>query len=124
MRSIADLSALFVAVAIALVITIALMRAQRGDNHRRGWITATVLVLAIWTIGAVDLLRATPHETHPAAVVVGALLPVLGALGMIRGTRPVRPWIRWPLVFLTTFALLLGGLLIGATLAPHLISAG
>jgi hypothetical protein len=52
---------------------------------------------------------------------VGGTLPVVGALGMIRGTRAVRPWLRWPMVFVTTLVLLFAGLLLGATLFTHLI---
>ena len=121
MSAVVDLPALLVASTIALVITVALMRAHAVESHRRGWITAGVLAAALTAIGATDLLWATPRETNFATVIVGAALPVLGALGMIRGTRSVRPWIRWPLVFLVAFVLLFGGLLIGATIASRLL---
>jgi hypothetical protein len=115
-----DVPALLIAIGIALVITVALRTAHRGENHRRGWITAGVLVAALAGIGILDLLRVTPREMQLATVIIGAALPVIGALGMIRGTRGVRPWIRWPLVFATAFVLLFAGLLIGATLASRL----
>lgn len=121
MTQVVDLPALLIAIGIALLITVALMRAHAVENHRRGWITAAILAAALSIIGVIDLLRATPRETHISTVIVGAALPVLGALGMIRGTRGVRPWIRWPLVFLTAFLLLFGGLLIGATFASRLL---
>ena len=120
MGSVVDLPALLTAIGVALVITLALRFAHRGENHRRGWITAGILAAVLTGIGFIDLLRATPRETYFSTVIVGAALPVLGALGMIRGTRPVRPWIRWPLVFLTAFLLLFGGLIIGATFASRL----
>lgn len=120
MLSVVDLSALLTAIGVALVITVALRIAHRGENHRRGWITAGILVAVLTGIGIVDLLRVQPRETYLATVIIGAALPVIGALGMIRGTRPVRPWIRWPLVFVTAFILLFAGLLIGATLASRI----
>jgi len=121
MASVVDVPALVVASLIALVVTVALMRAHAVESHRRGWITAGILAATLSAIGVIDLVRATPRETHFTTVVVGAVLPVLGALGMIRGTRGVSPWIRWPLVFLVAFILLFGGLLIGATLASRLL---
>jgi hypothetical protein len=121
MSSVVDVPALLVASIIALVITVMLMRAHAVESHRGGWITAGVLAAALTAMGATDLLLSTPRETNFATVIVGAVLPVLGALGMIRGTRGVRPWIRWPLVFLVAFVLLFGGLLIGATFATRLL---
>ena len=121
MASIVDVPALLISIIVALAITVALMVAHRGDNHRRGWLAAGGVSAALIAIGLIDLLRVTPRETNIGAVIVGAALPVLGALGMIRGTRRVRPWIRWPMVFLTAYALLFGGLLIGATLASRLL---
>ena len=120
MGQVVDLPALLTAISVALVITLALRIAHRGENHRRGWITAGILAAALAGLGILDLLRVQPREMQLATVIVGAALPVLGALGMIRGTRPVRWWIRWPLVFVTAFLLLFGGLLIGATLASRL----
>ena len=116
-----DVPALLIAIGIALVITVAFRIAHRGENHRRGWITAGILVAALAGIGMFDLLRVQPREMQLATVIIGAALPVIGALGMIRGTRGVRSWIRWPLVFATAFVLLFVGLLIGATLASRLL---
>jgi hypothetical protein len=74
-------------------------------------------------IGVLDLLRQEPRETHMATVILGGTLPVLGALGTLRGTRRVsKRWIRWPLIFLMTFVLLFVGLLIGATVLPRYLS--
>jgi len=120
MNAVVDVPALSIAILVALAITVALMRAHAVENHRRGWITALILAASLAAIGVIDLVRVTPRETNIATALVGAALPVLGALGMIRGTRRVRPWIRWPMVFLTAFALLFAGLLIGATLASRL----
>jgi len=121
MTGIIDYAALAIAVLIALGITTALMRAHRDDNHRRGWITAGYLAAALISIGLADLVVAPRHEIPGATVLVGAMLPVLGAVGMIRATRRVRPWVRWLMVFGTAFALLFGGLLIGATVPSHLL---
>lgn len=121
MRSVVDLPALLVAFVIALAITAVLLRAHRGDNHRRAWIAAGGVAAAVIAVGFIDLALARPRETMFSTVVVGALLPVLGALGMVRATRRVRPWVRWVMVFGTTFLLLFGGLLIGATLASRLL---
>jgi hypothetical protein len=121
MTDVLDLPALLLAITIALVITVVLIRAHAVENHRRGWITAGILAAVLTAVGVIDLLRVTPRETNIATVIVGAALPVFGALGMIRATRGVRPWIRWPLVFLTAFVLLFGGLLIGATFASRLL---
>ena len=121
MRSVVDFPALAISILIALVITVALLRAQRNDNNRRGWITAGVLAAVLIAFATTDLLIASPRETHLAAGIVGPIIPVLGALGMIRGTRGVRMRIRGPVVFLTTYVLLFAGLLIGATLAPRFL---
>src|SRR6185295_5348567 len=121
MQEVVDLPALLISIAIALVITVALMRAHRGDNHRRGWITAGAVAAALIVIGIADLARATPRETRYATVIVAAMLPAIGTLGMIRATRRVRPWVRWLMAFATAFILLFGGLLIGATLASRLL---
>ena len=113
-----DFPALALAITIALGITVALWLAHRGENERRGWIAAATLAALLLAIGLADLLSAVPRETHLATVFVGAPLPALGAMGMIVGTRRVRPGYRWPMVFVTAFALLFGGLIIGATVVP------
>jgi UDP-N-acetylmuramyl pentapeptide phosphotransferase/UDP-N-acetylglucosamine-1-phosphate transferase len=112
-----DLSALFLGILVALTITVAFLFAVRG-TRRREWITAGVLAAALLAIGLVDLLRASPRETHLATAFTGALIPVLGALGLARATAPMRPQFRWPLVFAVTFVLLLAALLFGAALVP------
>lgn len=115
-----DYTALFVAIVIAAAIAVALLLAHRDENTRRGWITAGVLAALLIVLGFVDLRRRNWTDIHLATLFIGAALPVLGATGMVRGTRRLRPWFRWPLVFATTLVLLFGGLLIGATLVPRL----
>jgi hypothetical protein len=111
--------ALVLALVIAGGITTALLVAHRGDNKRRGWIMSGLVTAVLVAIGAVDLLRESPRETHFATLVFGAGLPVLGATGLIQATRQVRPWIRWLLVFAVTVVLLFAGLVIGATVLPR-----
>lgn len=113
-----DLSALFLGIFVAFAITVAFLVASRG-TRRREWITAGALSAALVALGLMDLLRASPRETHLATVFVGAVFPVLGALGLARATAPMRPQFRWPLVFVVTFALLFAALLIGATMVPR-----
>jgi hypothetical protein len=119
-NSAVDPIALAVGVGLALVITVALVLALRGDNARRGWIVAAALVAALSALGAVDLLRHEPRETPFSNLVIGVVLPVLGTLGILRGTRTVRPWIRWVLAWITAFLLVFAGFLLGAVLASYL----
>lgn len=119
--SVVDFPALLLATFIAAAIATGLLRAFRDENTRRAWIVAGVLAAVLLALGALDLLRESPRETHISTPLVGATLPVLGALGMVRGTRRVRMRYRWPLVFATAFALFFGGLLIGAALFPRLL---
>lgn len=121
MTDIIDYAALVVAALISLGITAALMRAHRDDNHRRGWITAGYVAAALIAIGIADLVIAPRREIPGATVLVGATLPVLGCVGMIRATRRVPPWVRWLMVFATAFVLLFSGLLIGATVPSRLL---
>ena len=114
-----DFPALAIGFTVSLVITVALSRAERGGDRRRDWIVAGALAALLIAIGLVDLLRETPRQTHVATVLVGVPLPILGALGVIRATRRVRPALRWTVVFSTTFVLLFGGLLIGAAVVPR-----
>jgi len=116
-----DFPALALALTIALAITVVLWWAYRGGNVRRGWIAAATLTALLLAIGLADVLSATPRETHLATVFVGAPLPAFGAMGMIVGTRRVRPGYRWPMVFATAFALLFVGLIIGATVVPKFL---
>jgi hypothetical protein len=119
-HSVLDLPALLLAILIALVVSAAMIVAHGIDNKRRGWIVAGALSVALLVIGVVDLSREQPRETHMATAVLGSVLPVIGALGTIRGTHRIsRRWIRWPLIFVATFVLLIVGLLIGATVVPR-----
>ena len=113
--------ALLVAALVALVVAGTLILADRGDSHRRAWVAAGVLFLGITAAGVVDLLRSTPRETYVSTVASGALLCVLGSVGMVRGTTRVRPWIRWPLVAVMALVLLLAGLLAGAAFVSRLL---
>jgi hypothetical protein len=113
-----DFPAVMLATFIALGITVGLWYAHRGDDNRRAWIVAGGITALLLVVGLIDLLRSTPRETSLATVFVGAPLPVLGAVGMIRGTRRVRSHFRWLLVFVTAFVLLFGGLLLGAAVLP------
>jgi len=106
---------------VSLAITISLAFAHRAGSRRRVWVAAAVLTGLLIALGLIDLLRESPRETHLATVIVGASLPVLGAIGMIRGTRRVRPWLRWTLVFAGTVVLLFSALLIGATILPRFL---
>lgn len=111
-----DVTALVIGVVVALAITGALAWAVRGGSHRRAWITAGILFLALVALGVVDLLRYSPRETLFSTVIIGFAVPVLGATGLLLATTHVRPWIRYPVTFLITFLLVFAGLLLGATL--------
>lgn len=116
-----DSAALLLGLLVALAITVAFMLATRG-SRRREWITGGMLAAVLVALGLLDLLRAAPRETHLATVFLGAAIPVLGALGLTRATTPMRPYFRWPLVFLTTLVLLFGAVLLGATVVPKYFS--
>jgi hypothetical protein len=110
------------ALVIALVISSALIVAHRGGNKRRGWFVGGGLTALLLTIGIIDLMRETPRETHIASVILAVTLPVIGTIGAIRGTHRLRRgWLRWPIVFATTFLLFFVGLLIGATVLPRFL---
>lgn len=117
-----DFGALGTGVAVALLITSALGWAQL-NSWSRVWIVAGILTVVLIAIGLADLLRERPRETHIATVLVGIPLPVLGAVGMQRAMRRVRPWLRWIGVFLTTLVLLFAGILIGAAMLPRWLGA-
>jgi hypothetical protein len=119
-NSAVDFLALGAGAGVALVIAAGLVLALRGDDARRGWIAATALFAALVALGVVDLLRHEPRETRFSNGAIGIALPVLGTLGILRGTRRVRPWIRWILAFLTAFVLVFAGFLLGAVLARFL----
>jgi hypothetical protein len=113
-----DFSALLLAIFVSLAITVAFFAAERR-TRRFAWITAGVLITALVTVGLIDLQRASPRETHLATVFFAGVVPVLGALGLARATAPMRPYFRWPLVFLATLVLLFVALLFGATMVPR-----
>ncbi len=117
-----DFGALGTGVAVALLITSALGWAQL-NSWSRVWIVTGILTVVRHAIGLADLLRERPRETHIATVLVGIPLPVLGAVGMQRAMRRVRPWLRWIGVFLTTLVLLFAGILIGAAMLPRWLGA-
>lgn len=118
-----DFPALVLATTIAAVVATALILAHRGDDNRRGWIVAAALAAVLLALGSADLLRQSPREMHITTVLIGGSLPVLGALGMVRGTRRVHLWVRWMMVFATALVLLFGGLLIGAAVLPRFLTS-
>lgn len=113
-----DYSALALALTITLAITVALGWADRGAIPRRSWLMAAALAAVLISIGLAEILTAKPREVHVATVLIGAPLPILGSLGLIRATRRVRPWARWPVIYVATLALMFAGLLIGAAFIP------
>lgn len=115
-----DVPALSLAIAIAALIT-GVIAFFANAGTRRDWLIAGGLALAIMLLGIVNLLTERPRETHIATAIVGALLPVSGAMGLSHSMRRARPWLRWLCVFLLAFALLIGGLLIGASILPRFI---
>jgi energy-converting hydrogenase Eha subunit A len=121
-HSVLDLPALAIAIAITLLVAGVLIVAHREDNKRRGWLAAAALAAGLITVGLLDLLSREPRDTHVAAVILGAVFPVLGTVGTIRGTRRIsRPWLRWIVVVVATFTLLFVGLLVGATVVPRFL---
>lgn len=117
-----DFPALLLGLFIAVIVTAALMFAHRGEQNRRGWMVAGGFAALLAALGLFDLLRESPRETHLGTPFVGAILPVLGGLGMVRATRRVRPWLRWGMVFVTTFVLLFAGVLLGAAIIAKYLS--
>ena len=115
-----DLTAIIIAAAVALVITVVFWWRLRDGDRRSGWIAAGALAVILTALGIVDLMRAPVRETPVSTVIFGMCLPTLGTLGILLATARVKPWIRWPLAFLTAFVLLFGGLLLGAVLSRWL----
>lgn len=115
-----DVPALTLGLVAAVIIT-AVVAFFADNGTPRDWLVAGALALLLMAIGIANLMTESPRETHIATAIVGAILPVAGATGITHGTRRVRPWIRWPIVFLTAFVLLLGGLLLGASVLPRFI---
>jgi hypothetical protein len=119
-HSVLDYPALFLAIALAVLVSAVMIWAHGNTNKRRGWIAAAGLFVVLIALGVLDLQRQQTRDTHLATVILGASLSVLGAMGTIRGTKRVtRRWIRWPMIFLATFVLLFIGLLVGATVVPR-----
>jgi hypothetical protein len=114
-----DFTALVVGVVVAGFITAVFAIATPTPGRRRIWLAAAAITAVLMAVGLADLLRETPRETHVATVILGASLPVLGAVGMIAATRRVRPLSRWALVFVTALALLFVGMFVGAALVPR-----
>jgi len=119
-----DVPALLLAAFVAVVIATALLFAYRNEDKKRAWIVSGVLVGVAVVLGVLDLAREVPRETHIATPLIGGALPVLGALGIVRGTRGVRMWLRWSIVFVTALVLLFVGLLMGATILPRFLTYG
>lgn len=119
--SVFDGTALLVATLVAVLIAAALLVADRGNNHRRAWIVAGLVTLGLSVLAGLDLLRESPRETHVSGIVTGIAVAVLGSLGIVRGTRRVRPWIRWPLTSVVALVLLLSGLLMGASYVSRVL---
>lgn len=114
-----DYAALSLALAIVLVVVVALAWADRDALPRRSWLMAAALAAVLMTIGIVEVLTAKPREVHVAAILIGVPSPILGALGLIRATRRMRPWVRWPVIYVSTLVLLFAGLLVGAAMVPR-----
>lgn len=115
-----DIPALLVAMGVATAITAVLAWALRDGDSRRGWIAAGALTGVLLVIGVGDLVRHSPRETPFTLLLLGVVPPVLGALGVLRGTRRLRPWLRLPLVYATALLLLFGGFLLGAVVSRWL----
>ena len=115
-----DVAALSVSVVLAAAIT-AIVAFFANTGTRRDWIVAGIMAVVLMAAGIINLLGETPRETHMAMAVVGALFPVAGAVGLARGMRRVRPWLRWTVIFLAAFVLLLGGMLLGASILPRFL---
>lgn len=118
-----DFAALAAGALAAVVITGSIAWAARHEGWTRVWIAAAVVSAGLIALGWTDLARERPRETHIATVLLGVPLPVLGAVGMQRVLRRVRPWLRWSVVFLMTLVLLLLGVLVGGAIVPRWLSA-
>jgi intracellular septation protein A len=115
-----DVPALLLAIVISAAITAVLAFFAR-DGRKRDWLIAGAVALVLAVAGVVNLMTETPRETHMATAIAGAILPVAGGMGTIAATRRVRPWLRWLVVFLIAFGLLIAGLLLGASILPRFI---
>src|SRR5688500_8175243 len=101
-----DVTAVTIGALIALAITGTLAWALRDGSLRRGWIVAGIVFAVLTALGVVDLLRYSPRETAFSTVVIGMAIPVLGALGLLIGTKRVRPWLRYAVTLIAAFVLL------------------
>ena len=115
-----DLPALLLAVVISAAIT-ALLVLYARNGQKRDWLIAGGVALVLAVIGVANLMTESPRETHVATAFTGALVPVAGAMGVIAGTKRVRPWLRWLVVFVLTFVFLILGLMLGASILPRFI---
>lgn len=115
-----DIPALLLAIAISAAIT-AVLALYAREGRKRDWLIAGAAALVLTAIGVANLMTESPRETHIATAFTGAMLPVAGAMGIIAGTKRVRPWLRWLVVFVLTFVLLVSGLLLGASILPRFI---
>ena len=115
-----DVAALALAVIVAGGVT-AVIALFADTGTRRDWIVSGAMALVLVTLAIANLLGETPRETHMATAILGPVLSVAGAMGIARATRRVRPWLRWTIVFLSSFVLLLAGLLLGASILPRFL---
>jgi hypothetical protein len=111
----ASVIALVLAVVIAASVTTTLIMSERPFDHRRIWRAGGILAVVLIALGLLDVFTRSPRELTPSVIVLGAATPILGSIGIIYGTRRVKPWVRWILVFVTAFLLLFVGLIFGAT---------
>ena len=96
---------------------------SQATSFDDGCLTIVVLGAVLIAIGLVEILTARPREVHVATIVLGVPLPILGALGLIRATRRMRAWVRWPIVYVATLVLMFAGLLLGATMVPRYLGS-
>jgi hypothetical protein len=75
----------------------------------------------ISVLAAVDLARESPRETNFTTPLIAVAIATLASLGMVRATHRMRMLFRAPLIFVTAFILLLGGLLFAATYAATVL---
>ena len=115
-----DIPALLLAIAISAAIT-AVLALYARNGQKRDWLIAGTVALVLVMIGVANLMTESPRETHIATAFTGAMLPVAGAMGIIAATRRIRPWLRWLVVFVLTFVLLILGLMLGASILPRFI---
>ena len=87
----------------------------------RDWLVAAGVALVVFAIGSIDLMRESPRETHWATWIIGSTLPVAVTTGALHATRAMKPWQRWPLMFLMAFVFLFLGLFLGASIVPRFI---